>query len=173
MGQPQDEKFFSGPQTDETLPGFEIRKVFAPAAGTLFDPTRSEWPFETEEKKPGAAARPVLLIFIHDVNRQTISMTRTLTTYTHGRRSDVATCVILLDADQGHAEQTLNRIKHALTEGIVTGISVDGLEGPGALGLNRKASLTIILADQGKVVANFALIQPSLQTDLLKLLKRL
>ncbi len=172
-GQSQDENFFSGPQADESLPGFEIRKVFAPAAGTLFDPTRSDWPFETDLKNPRSGTRPVLLVFVHDVNRQTISMTRTLTTYAHSRQSDLATCVILLDSDQGHAEQTLNRIKHALTEGVVTGISVDGIEGPGALGLNRKSSLTIILADQGKVVANFALIQPSLQTDLLKIVEQI
>lgn len=41
------------------------------------------------------------------------------------------------------------------------GVSPDGLEGPGKYGLNSKVELTILMAKEGKVTANFALVQPS------------
>jgi hypothetical protein len=44
------------------------------------------------------------------------------------------------------------------------GISVDGIEGPGNYGLNRKVTLTVLVVDKGKVVANFAIVQPN-ETD--------
>ncbi len=56
---------------------------------------------------------------------------------------------------------------HALHSETPTFVSVDGKEGPGSLGLNRKVTLTILVGNKGEVKANFALIQPSLQTDLL------
>ena len=49
-------------------------------------------------------------------------------------------------------------------------MSADGREGPGSYGLNRKVTLTILVGNQDKVTANFALVQPSLQADLPKLL---
>jgi len=44
-----------------------------------------------------------------------------------------------------------------------TGISPDGEEGPGSYGLNRKMTLTILVANKGKVTANFALVQRTLR----------
>ena len=48
---------------------------------------------------------------------------------------------------------------------------MDGREGPGSYGLNRNVMLTILIGKAGKVTANYALIQPSLQVDLPKILK--
>ena len=45
------------------------------------------------------------------------------------------------------------------------GVSVDGNEGPGAYGLNRAVTLTILVAKDNIVTANFALVQPSLPAD--------
>ncbi|MCH7688790.1 MAG: hypothetical protein IH899_19265, partial [Planctomycetes bacterium] len=50
-------------------------------------------------------------------------------------------------------------------------VSVDGGEGPGAYGLNRKVTLTIVVAVDNKVTANFALVQPNVQADVPKVLK--
>ena len=44
-------------------------------------------------------------------------------------------------------------------------VSVDGNEGPGAYGLNRGVTLTILVAKDNIVTANFALVQPSLPAD--------
>ncbi|HVJ67809.1 MAG TPA: hypothetical protein VM510_07495, partial [Caulifigura sp.] len=57
-----------------------------------------------------------------------------------------------------------------LTQQAPTGISMDGREGPGAYGLNRKVTLTILVGKEGRVTGNFALVQPSLNSDLPRIL---
>jgi len=108
---------------------------------------------------------------MHDPNRQSISMTRALTTYTVRLAADgVTTGVVWLDDDPTEAETFLKRVRHALAAGAPTGVSLDGKEGPGSYGLNRNVMLTILVGNQGKVTANFALVQPSLQVDLPRIL---
>src|SRR5262249_24866236 len=67
------ERLFSGPQVGEKLPPFRVRGVFDADAGKDLD-------FVTQ-----AAGKPVVLVFVHDVNRQSVGMTRALTGYTVGR----------------------------------------------------------------------------------------
>jgi hypothetical protein len=150
---------FSGPQVDEKLPSFKVRGVFDDNAGKELD-------FVT-----AAGDKPLVLIFVHDLNRQSISLVRVLSSYTVSRaKDDLHTGVVWLDADATEAENTLKRVKHALTPKAPTGISPDGREGPGAYGLNRNVQLTVLVGKAGKVTANFALVQPSLQADLPKIL---
>jgi hypothetical protein len=52
-----------------------------------------------------------------------------------------------------------------LPAGVPIGISLDGQEGPGAYGLNRKMTLTVLVAKDNRVTANFALVQPSIAAD--------
>ena len=54
--------------------------------------------------------------------------------------------------------------------GVPIGISVDGAEGPGAYGLNRNVTLTVLAGKGGTVTANYALVQPSVQADAPKIL---
>jgi hypothetical protein len=120
----------------------------------------------------GADSKPIVLVFVHDVNRQTISMTRILTHYTLSRSKEgLHTAVVLLSEDTTGALSTLKRIQHALTANVPTGVSPDGLEGPGNYGLNRSVQMTILVANKNRVTANFALIQPSLQVDLPKVVR--
>jgi hypothetical protein len=150
---------FSGPQVGEKLSPFQVRGVFDQDAGKDLD-------FVTK-----ADGKPIVLIFVHDVNRQSISMTRILSQYTVSRAKDgLATGIVWLHDDATEAENTLKRIKHALTPQAPTGISIDGREGPGSYGLNRNVMLTILVGKDGKVTGNFALVQPSLQADLPKIL---
>jgi hypothetical protein len=44
------------------------------------------------------------------------------------------------------------------------GISIDGKEGPGAYGLNKDVTLTVLVAKDDKVLANWAIISPN-ETD--------
>ncbi len=155
-----DERVYSGPQVGEKLPPFGVRGVFDDDAGKELD-------FVTQ-----ADGRPIVLIFVHDVNRQSISMTRVLSSYTASRVSDpLATGVVLLHDDPTEGENVLKRIRHALAPAAPIGLSLDGLEGPGSYGLNRNVMLTILVGNEGRVVANFALIQPSLEVDLPKVLE--
>jgi hypothetical protein len=154
-----DDSVFSGPQVGEKLNSFKVRGVFDDDAGKELD-------FVGQ-----AEANPIVLIFVHDLNRQSVSMTRILSAYTVGRAKDgLATGIVWLDDDVTEAENTLKRIRHALTPRAPIGISIDGREGPGSYGLNRNVMLTILVGKEGKVTANFALVQPSLQVDLPKIL---
>ncbi|MCY2976780.1 MAG: hypothetical protein NTW52_19155 [Planctomycetota bacterium] len=155
-----DESIFSGPQVGERLSPFTVRGVFDQDAGKDLD-------FVVQ-----AGGKPIVLIFVHDVNRQSVSMTRILSQYAFNRAKDgLATGVVWLDDDPTEAETSLKKIRHALVSQVPIGISVDGLEGPGSYGLNRNVMLTILVGKEGKVTANYALVQPSLQADLPKILK--
>jgi hypothetical protein len=156
------EQVFSGPQVGEKLPPLKVVGAYDDDAGKELD-------FVTH-----AAGKPIVLVFVHEGNRPSIGLTRALTTYTVSRAKDgVGTGIVWLGEDATEAEATLKRIRHALTPGAPTGISVDGKEGPGSYGLNRNVTLTILVGKEGKVTANFAIVQPSLQEDLPKILKEI
>lgn len=153
--QPPVETLFSGPQPGEPAEGFEVLGVFPPLENQKFD-------FLAQAKD-----KPLLLIFVHDLNRQSIGFTRILGNYAASRASDgLETGIVWLDDDTTNAIATLRRTQHAFPKNVPVGISVDGREGPGSYGLNRKSTLTILLLEKNKTIANHALIQPSLQADL-------
>jgi hypothetical protein len=153
------EELFSGPQVGEKLPSFKVRGVLG-SEGKELDFVKQ------------ADGKPLVLVFVHDVNRPSIGMARVLTSYTTSRAKDgLETGVVFLNDDATAAEENIKRMQHALTPAAPTGISPDGKEGPGSYGLNRKVTLTILVGKEGKVTANFALVQPSLQADLPKILK--
>ncbi|MFO1000987.1 MAG: hypothetical protein U0936_11645 [Planctomycetaceae bacterium] len=175
------EAIFSGPQVGEELAPFLVRGVFDEYANREFNYVEL------------ANGRPVVLIFIHDVNRQSISLARILATYTNSRTGEgLVTGMILLNDDATEAESLLKRMRHAIgpvtasiasanddgkneaaknIEYATVATSIDGREGPGSYGLNRNVTLTILVGNENKVTANFALIQPSLQVDLPKILE--
>lgn len=155
-----EERLFSGPQVGEKLPEFEVRGVIEPHAGEMLNFVKR------------AKGEPLVLVFVHDVNRMSIGMTRILTQYTSSREKDgLHTGVVWLHEDPSEAEATIKRVKHALAPKAPVGVSLEGKEGPGSLGLNRKVTLTILVAKEGEVTANYPLVQPSLQVDLPKILK--
>jgi hypothetical protein len=154
-----EDPIYSGPQAGEKLLPFTVRGVLDPDAGKDLDFVAA------------AKGKPVVLVFVHDVNRQSIGLTRVLTSYTQTRAKDgLTTGVVWLGDDATEAENKVKRIQHALTKGVPVGVSPDGREGPGKYGLNRKMTLTILVGNKDKVTANFALVQPSLQADLPKIL---
>lgn len=157
--QSQAEPIFSGPQVGEELPSFEIVGVFDDKAGKRFDPITA------------AQGKPVVLLFVHQANRPSIGMTRILMNYLSERKDqDVSHCIVWLTPDPTQAENDLKRMRHALPEKTMIGIYADGVEGPGAYGLNRQVTLTILVGKENKVTANYALVQPSIQADLPKIL---
>lgn len=154
------EPVFSGPQVGEPLTPFSVIGALDEAEGKEMDFVRD------------ANDKPIVLIFVHDLNRLSISMTRVLSTYTASRKKDgLHTGVVWLDDDKSNANATLKRIRHGLAKDAPVGISVDGREGPGSYGLNRNVMLTILVGKDRKVTANYAIVQPSLQVDLPKILK--
>jgi hypothetical protein len=155
-----DDPIFSGPQVGEKLANFKVRGFFEPNSGKELDFVKQ------------AAGQPIILIFIHDANRPSLLITKFLTNYTvELAAKGLATGVVWLTDDVSEAENRLKRSGHALTKEAPTGISLDGNEGPGSYGLNRNVTLTILIGKEGRVTANFALVQPSIQADLPKILQ--
>lgn len=149
-----DEPFFSGPQPGEKLPAFAVRDASPEGNGREVDFVAA------------ADGKPLLLIFVQDVNRPSIQLTRLLGNYAKSREADgLRTGLVFLHEDAAKGEALVARIRHALPA-VPTGVSPDGLEGPGTYGLNRKATLTILVGRRGVVTANFALVQPSIPVDL-------
>jgi hypothetical protein len=158
--EPAEEKVYSGPQPGESLTPFTLRGVLDNQAGVEFDPVTA------------ANKKPLVLCFVHQANRPSIGMTRILMNYLESRTPrDVESCIIWLTADPTQAENDLKRMRHALPANTKLGIYTEGLEGPGSYGLNRQVTMTILISQENKVTANYALIQPSLQTDLPKIIQ--
>ncbi len=154
-----EDKLFSGPQVGEKLPPFTVRGVYDDDAGKELDFVKQ------------AKGKPLVLVFIHDFNRPSAMLTRLLMNYTASRAKDgLASGIVWLTDDATEAENMLKRVRHAMPKAPI-GISPDGKEGPGSYGLNRNVTLTILVAKDNKVTANFALVQPSVQADLPKVLE--
>jgi len=143
-----DDPVFSGPQVGEPLVPFQVVSVYGDDAGKEVDPIDA------------AAGKPTLLVFVHKLTRPGMALSRGLTAYAKGKEG-VETGIVWLDDDKAKAEDYLRRAKKSLNFIVPVGVSVDGGEGPGAYGLNRNVELTILVAQDNKVTANFALVQPS------------
>jgi len=142
---------FSGPQVSEGLSSFEILLVDGEADATKVDPIKS------------ADGQPMVLIFVHQLTRPGMALTRAISGYAASQKArDVRCYIVWLDDDQAAAEAYLRRAFGSLQFVVPVGVSVDGEEGPGAYGLNRNVELTILVANKNQVTANFALVQPSL-----------
>ena len=153
-----DEEVFSGPQPGEKMAPFKVLGVYDDAAGKEVD-------FVSQ-----AEGKPLMLIFIHDpLTRPSASVARGLAEYAKAHNKDLKAGIVWLAPDRSKSEEYLKMARRSLNFGVPVGISLDGLEGPGAYGLNRNVSLTIVIGKENKVTANFALIQPS-TTDAPKIL---
>lgn len=157
-----DEELFSGPQVGERLVSFQTRGTLGPLAGKEFDLISS------------ADGKPTLIIFVHEVTRPTVGLTRLIMNYAATRAKDGLTSgVVFLSADPTETENWMKRAASVLPREVAIGISVDGQEGPGAYGLNRHVALTVLVGKENKVTANFALVQPSIQADAPKIAREI
>lgn len=155
----QDEKpvpektLFSGPQAGEKLPPLSAQAVFGEEQGKKLNLVKS------------AGKKPVLVVFVHQLTRPSIALTRVLMNFTIEREEDVYGATVFLAADVTAMQARLVRAKGAVATKRPVMISTDGPEGPGAYGLNRNVTMTVIFSREGKVVSNFAIVDPSVQAD--------
>lgn len=155
-----DEEIFSGPQIDEKLTAFKARGVLGDLAGKEFDLVAD------------AEGKPTAIIFVHKVTRPSVGLTRLIMNYAAKRAKDGLTSgVVFLTDDPTDTENWMKRARNALPKDVAVGVSIDGQEGPGAYGLNRNVTMTVLVANENKVTANYALVQPSVQADALKIIK--
>lgn len=157
-----DREIFSGPQVGEKLVPFTLQGALHDDAGKRFDLVAR------------ADGGPICLIFVHEVTRPSIGLTRLVMKYAAQREPDgLISGVVFLTDDMTATANWMRRASHALPQGVPVGISPAGVEGPGAYGLNRNVTLTVLIADEHRVRANFALIQPSIQADGPKILRQI
>ena len=151
------EEVFSGPQVGEKLAPLKVKGVYGDDAGKDFDFVKQ------------ADGKPIFLIFVHKLTRPSYRVTKILMDYSAKRKKDgLFSGLVFLFDDATAGEESMKRRQRYMPKGVAIGFSPDGAEGPGSYGLNRKVTLTALVAKDNKVTANFALIQPSDQTDVLK-----
>jgi hypothetical protein len=158
-----DKPVFSGPQVGEKLPPLKIKGVYGKDAGKDLALVKL------------AEGKPTVLIFMHKLTRPAFATLNTILNYSATQKSKkVFTAMVLLTDDATAGEAQLKRLQRYLQskqKSTRIGFSPDGKEGPGAYGLNRNVTLTILVANKGKVTANYALVQPSVEVDVMKVIK--
>jgi len=151
-------KEISGPQVDEILVPFTMRGVLDDEAGKPIDLVKD------------AGGKPLLIFFVHERTRQSIALARQVLNDAAARKAEgLDAGLVLLAADPAAMEDWAKMAAQVLPRGVPIGISPDGLEGPPAYNLSRKVAVTVIMAKEGRVVANFALPQPSVAEDATKI----
>lgn len=147
----------SGPQVGDKLPGFKVHAFSGDDKGKEVDVVKK------------IDGKPTLLIFVHKITRPGLKFLRPVDE--HASKEDkLSAQVVWLGEDK---EKTLEFLKRAeMSLGLKTpiGVSLDGKDGPATYGLNDKVTITVLVAKDNKVVANFALVDPN-ETDAPKVIR--
>lgn len=151
-------QIFSGPQAREKLPAFKATSLAGDNKGKEVEPIAL------------AADNPQILFFQDESGvavRGLYGVTNSLSKIDQKTEQDLHIACVFLTDDAENIENRFARVFPGLRErGIdVIAVSKDGRDGPGAYGLNRTVSQTIILAKDGKVTHNFVFPQGMLYAD--------
>ena len=144
-----EQSVYSGPQLGEKTTGFKVVSIKG-------DQTVERDP--VGENKGG----PAVLVFIHNVERSLVPLLRVIDEYGAQRKEQLRTEVVFLSDDRIAGEQRIKAVNNSLKLKANVGLSLDGAEGPGNYGLNKECMMTILMAKDDKVKANFALVQPGI-----------
>jgi hypothetical protein len=147
-------KEVSGPQVGDKLTSFTVRGILDDEAGKNIDLVKD------------AAGKPLVIFFLHERTRPSVNLARQVLNDAAGRKGEgLDAGLVLLTSDVAATEDWVKLVTQVLPRGVPIGISTDGPEGPPAYSLSRKVQVTIIVAKEGRVVANFALEAPSPTDD--------
>lgn len=147
-------KEISGPQAGEILPNFTMRGVLDDEAGKSIDLVKD------------AGGRPLVVYFLHERTRPSVALARQVLNDAANRKSSgLDAGLVLLTADASGTEDWVKIANQALPRGVPIGISTDGAGGPPAYNLSSKVIVTVIVARNNRVAANFALTQPNVDED--------
>src|SRR3989441_2950292 len=145
-----EEHVYSGPQPGEKTTPFKSVELRGEDAGKERD-------IVAEHK--GA---PTTVIFVHGVERSMAPLMTVLDEYARERKDVLKTEFVFLSGDRLSSQQRLPLVGQSLRLQSPMSLSADGAEGPGNYGLNKECLMTVIVARQNKVAANFALVQPGM-----------
>lgn len=145
---------FSGPQVGEALSGFEVTSLVGNVEGKVLNPVAD------------AKEEPIVLVFMHELTRPGFGLMRAVTRFAEERKDKGMTIAVVFLTDDATATAKWSKnVQRLFSENVQYGMYMDGKEGPGAYGLNRNVTVTVLVGNQGKVTGNFALVQPQLQVD--------
>ncbi|OAI57269.1 hypothetical protein AYO49_02465 [Verrucomicrobiaceae bacterium SCGC AG-212-N21] len=141
---------FSGPQIGEKTTGFQTLAIGGSADGTERDPVKDN------------AGAPTVIVFVHAIERSLIPLLRLVDEYGVQRGDRIKTEIVFLSADRIRGEQQVRGANGSLRLRAKVGLSLDGAEGPGNYGLNKDCMMTLVMARDNVVTANFGLVQPGI-----------
>jgi hypothetical protein len=145
----------SGPQVGDKLADFKAEGFSGPDAG-------KELKFLARSK-----GEPTLLVFVQKLTRPGFRLLRAIDTFA-ASQDRLKSSIVWVD-EKEKAEEYLKRAKNSLNFQSPVLIALDGKDGPPTYGLNDQAALTILVARDNRVVANFALSDPN-ETDARKVI---
>ncbi len=152
--QTEQSQVFSGPQVGEPLPDFEMKIAFGANAGKELDLVAE------------AAEKPIVMIFVHQRSRPAFGLANAVMRYCDQQGGDkLVRGICFLTADPTDTQNWLEKIQKYFPAGTPVGYSLEGVEGPGAYGLNRNVQLTVLVGKSKQVTGNFALVQPGAHAD--------
>lgn len=145
------ERIFSGPQAGEATPKFTIQDVTAKRDPKEFDPVAE-----------AAGGKTLYYFFPADVTRLVARGITNISILADAAKArGLRSYFVALTADPITADQRLRDVWGLTHTPVPASISLEGLEGPGAWGLNRKCIITVVLAENGIVQFNYAAMQPA------------
>ncbi len=142
------DSFPSGPLVGDKLAEFKLHAFSGGDAG-------KELKF-LEKTKGG----PTLLVFVHKITRPGLQFLRPVDKYA-AENENLASHIVWITEDKDKTEEFLKRAQNSLNLQTNVGICLESKDGPPAYGLNDKVTLTVLVAKDNKVVANFALVDPN------------
>ena len=144
---PVQDDVFSGPLVGEPILGFEAVGM----NGELRD--------QAHDFVAAYAGAPTVYCFVHEVSRATGKTLRALDDACAARAEDgLEALFVLLGSDQDATERYGLSLPGLLEMRSQLAVSADGVEGPGAWGLNKEMSLTVVVAKDDVVVSNHPLL---------------
>ncbi len=141
----------SGPQVGDELKDFRIHGMFGPQADKEFRLIKDV------EKKP------TLVIFVQKMTRPALRLMRPVDEFA-AKEEKLSKHFVFVTDDTDKTKEFLKRAEKSLNLQSPIGICLEGKDGPPAYGLNDQVAMTIVIAKDGRVVANFALVDPN-ETD--------
>lgn len=136
----------SGPNVGDKLPECKVAGFSGPQAGKEFEVLKA------------AKNGPTLLIFVHEITRPGLQLLRPVDEYAAGQ-DRLATHIVWL-GEREKTEAFLKRATNSLKLQSPVSVCLDAA-GPQTYGLNDQVKMTILLANSGKVTANFAFTDPN------------
>tara|TARA_R110002072_G_scaffold241027_1_gene399479 strand:- start:7308 stop:8462 length:1155 start_codon:yes stop_codon:yes gene_type:complete len=130
-----------GPPAGTKLPACAVYAPSGPFAGKEFDAATQ------------VGMAPAAFLFVNELTRNTAPMITGLDQLgIELAWTGLQTHLIRIAADRNDAEAAVKRSSAAMKLARPIVVSIDGVDGPGGYALNRQATLTLILAKDGKVV---------------------